>query len=137
MLRIVIQGKYYKESKRYSTWNARNKKECVYFYDYDEYAWYIIQNMEFSELQRFRLNLYNKYHKLIKFTPFWEVDLNWEKFEGLRLESPIIDVDNTDFAELLPSQSLRKRYFVWDSVRERYFLKSNFINFVNVKCPLM
>ena len=132
MLRVVIQGSYYKEDRRYSSWNARQKKECVYFYDYDDYVGYIIQHMDYSDLQKLRLNIYNKYHKLIKFTPFWEVNVEWEKFEGLKLESPIIDIDNTDFAELIPNSSVRKNYFTWDNIREKYFLKSKFINYINL-----
>jgi hypothetical protein len=46
----------------------------VYFYDYDKYVGYIINSMDYSELQRFRLALYQKYQKLIKFTPLREVD---------------------------------------------------------------
>lgn len=132
MLRVVIQGTYYKENHWYSSWNARQKKECVFFYDYDEYVGYIIQHMDYSDLQKLRLNIYNKYHKLIKFTPFWEVNMEWQKFEWLKLESPIIDIDNTDFANLIPNHSVRKNYFTWDSIREKYFLKSKFINYVNL-----
>ena len=130
MLRVVIQWTYYKENHRYSSWNARQKKECVYFYEYDEYIGYIIQNMDYSDIQKLRLNIYNKYQKLIKFTPFWEVDLDWNKFEWYKLESPIIEIDNTDFALLIPNSSIRKRYFLWDSIREKYYLKSKFINYV-------
>ena len=129
MLRIVIQWNYYKENVRFSSWNAKQKKECVYFYEYDEYIGYIIQNMDFSELQRLRLHLYQKYQKLIKFTKFVESSTTWEKFEWYKLQSPIIDIDNTDFALLL-DYNTRKKYFVFDSVREKYFLKSEFINYV-------
>lgn len=129
MLRIVIQWNYYKENVWFSSWNARQKKDCVYFYEYDEYIWYIIQNMSLSELNRLRLHLYQKYQKLIKFTKFVESSTSWDKFEGYKLQSPIIDIDNTDFALLLDS-STRKRYFTFDSVREKYFLRSEFINYV-------
>lgn len=137
MLQVVIKWNYYKENHWYSSWNARQKKECVYFVDYDDYVKYILNSMSFSDLQKLRLNIYNKYHKLIKFTPFWEVDKDWNKFEWYRLESPIIDIDNTDFAELLPNVWVRKRFFVWDSIREKYFLKSKFINYIQFECPLM
>ena len=43
MLRVVIQGTYYKDSPRYSYWSGRQKKECVYFYEYDDYMGYITQ----------------------------------------------------------------------------------------------
>ena len=123
MLYIVIQWTYYKENVRFSSWNARQKKECVYFYDYDEYIGYIIQNMDYSELQRFRLRVYQKYQKQIKFTKFWESDVDWNIFEWYKLQSPIIWIDSSDFALLLDNDT-RKRYFVYDTVRERYYYNS-------------
>lgn len=131
MLRIVIQWNYYKENKWiFDLTKGRWKKEMVYFYDYDNLTGYIIQNMEYSDLQKLRLNIYNKYHKLIKFTPFTEMDNNGNKFEWYRLQSPIIEIDNTDFAELIPNALYRKRYFLWDNIREKYYLKWEFINYV-------
>lgn len=131
MLRIVIQWNYYKENKGiFDLTKGRWKKEMVYFYDYDNLTGYIIQNMEYSDLQKLRLNIYNKYHKLIKFTPFTEMDNNGNKFEWYRLQSPIIEIDNTDFAELIPNAMYRKRYFLWDNIREKYYLKWEFINYV-------
>ena len=131
MIDIVISWTYYKENVYFSSRNARQKKECVFFYDYDEYFGYIIQHMDYSDLQRLRFDIYKKYQKLIKFTKFIEDDNNWWKFEGYHLQSPIISIDNTDFAELLPV-SYRKKYFTYDPVRERYYLKSDFINYVNL-----
>ena len=133
MLRIVIQWNYYKDNKSIFDLNkARWKKEMVYFYDYDDYTWYIIQKMDYSDLQKLRLNIYNKYKKLVKFTPFSEMNINGDKYEWYKLQSPIIDIDNTDFADLIPNKDYRKRYYIWDSIREKYFLKSDFINYVNL-----
>ena len=130
MLKVIIHWTYYKENHWYSSWNARQKKDCVYFYDYDEYIDYILKQMDYSEIQRLRLNIYNMYQKLIKFTKFWEVDLDWNRFEWLKLESPLIELDYTDFVELLPSSSIRKRFFEFDNIREKYYLRSDFINYI-------
>lgn len=132
MLEIVISWNYYKENVRFSSWNARQKRECVYFYDYDEFIGYIIKNMEYSELQKLRFNIYQKYLKLIKFTPFKESDKDWNTFEWYKLSSPNIKLDSDDFAKLIPYKDTRKRYFMWDSVRERYYYKSDFINYVQL-----
>lgn len=131
MLDIVISWTYYKENVYFSNWNTRQKKECVYFYDYDDFVWYIIQHMDYSELQRFRLKIYQKYQKQIKFTKFIETNKDWWKFEWYHLQSPIIRVDNQDFALLL-DYNTRKRYFDYDNVRERYYYKSKFINYVSL-----
>lgn len=70
MLYVVIHGTYYKDNVWFSSWNARQKKECVFFYDYDDYVKYIINDMDYSTLQKLRLNIYKNYQKQIKFTPF-------------------------------------------------------------------
>ena len=129
MLDIVISWTYYKENVYFSAWNSRQKKECVFFYDYDDFVGYIIQHMDFSELQRFRLKIYQKYQKEIKFTKFIEKNNQWDKFEWYHLQSPIIRVNENDFACLL-DYNTRKRYFDYDNVRERYYYKSKFINYV-------
>ena len=129
MLDIVISWTYYKENVYFSSWNARQKKECVFFYDYDDFVWYIIQHMDYSELQKFRLKLYQKYQKLIKFTKFIEKNNEWDKLEWYHLQSPIIRVSEDEFSELLDYWT-RKKYFDYDEVRERYYYKSNFINYV-------
>lgn len=129
MLQIVIKWRYYKENVYFSSRNARQKKECVYFYDYDDLIDYILHHMDYSDFQRLRLAIYQKFQKKVKFTRFVESDNNGDTFEGRNLESPIIDVDYDTFAQLLP-YNLRKKYFVFDKVRESYYLRSDFINYV-------
>ena len=129
MLQIVIKWRYYKENVYFSSRNARQKKECVYFYDYDDLIDYILHHMDYSDFQRLRLSIYQKFQKKVKFTRFVESDNNGDTFEGRNLESPIIDVDYDTFAQLLP-YNLRKKYFTFDKVRESYYLKSDFINYV-------
>ena len=72
------------------------------------------------------------FYKLLKYIPFKESDKDWNIFEWYDITSPVIDIDSSDFAKLIPSASYRKLYYVWDSFREKYFLKSNFINYINL-----
>ena len=139
MLQIVINWTYYKRWKDsiFTDTMWKFKKTSVYFYDYDDYVEYILSQMELWEIEKLKINMYNKYHKQLKFNPFSEYNVDWWLFEWLKVSSPIIDVDISDFAELLPKHDLRKRFFVWDSVREKYFLKSNFINFIKNPCLSM
>lgn len=134
MLQIVIHWTYYKENVWFSAWNCRQKKECVFFYDYDDLAWYIIWDMDYSDLQKFRFNIYRYYQKEIKFTPFRESDKDWNLFEWYKLQSPIIELDSDTLARLLPSRELKKRFFIYDNVREKYFYKSKFINYIKNPC---
>lgn len=132
MFQIVIDNIYYKWSTWLNKFNARLKKNSVYFYDYDNYVKFIIDNLSYSELWKLRLNIYKFCHDKIKFTNFKESDLNGGYFEWVKLHSDIIDIDVSDFALLLPSRDLRKKYFVRDEIRERYFYKSDFIQYVNM-----
>lgn len=132
MLQIIIKWKYYKEKSIFNLDKARRKKESVFFVDYDKYTGHIIQNMEYSDLQKLRLNIFNQCYKLLKYVPFKETDKDWNIFEWYDITSPVIDIDSSDFAKLIPSASYRKLYYVRDSFREKYFLKSNFINYINL-----
>lgn len=127
----MIKWTYYKDNTWFSSWNARQKKECVFFYDYDKYIGYIIQNLDYSDLQRLRLKLFQLYKKQIKYTKFGETNIKWDLLEWYKLESPIIEVSSEDFFNLL-ERKYKKLYLLWDSFRERYYLKSNFINYVNL-----
>ena len=132
MIQIVIQWRKYNDKSIFCLDKARRKKEMVWFVDRDEYSDYVINNMEYSDLQKLRLNIYNKYYKQVKFTPFSETDNNWNVFTWYDLKSPIIEIDNTDFAKLIPNRDYRKRFYMWDSIREKYFFKSEFINYVKL-----
>lgn len=134
MLQAVVNWTYYKwKNKMFTDSMWRFKKQSVYFYDYDEYVDHILSQMDISEIERLKINIYNRYHKLIKFNPFSEYDIkNWI-FEGLKVSSPIIEIDNTELAELLPNKSLIKKFFDWDPVREKYTFKSDYVNYVNMK----
>lgn len=132
MFQVVIQWNYYKDKSIFHLDKARWKKDVVYFVDYDKYKDYIIHHMEYSDLQKLKLNIFNKYYKLVKYTPFSESDVNWEVFNWYKVSSPIIEIDDDEFAKLIPNSTFRKVYYIRDSVREKYFLKSNFINYVNL-----
>lgn len=130
-VQIVIQGKKYNEKFSFCLYKARWKKEMVRFVDRDKYSDYVCTHMEYSDLQKLRLNIYNKYYKLVKFTPFTEQDNNWNIFTWYSLSSPIIEIDNTDFAKLIPNKDYRRRFYMWDSLREKYFFTSKFIDYIN------
>lgn len=137
MFQIVISGRWFKNDWYFKRFNSRVKKTFVWFYDYDEVVWFIINHLSSSELEKLRLNIYQKYHYQIKFTNFCWYDINWGFYEWIELNSPIIDISYSEFAELLPSQKLKKQYFMYDDIREKYVIDSQFINYVKLKCPLM
>ena len=133
MLQIVFNGRWYENNSWFKKFNWRQKKESVYFYDYDDYVGYIIQHMDYSVLQRFRLNLYNCYKDFITFKKFWEIDKDWNRFRWYDLSSDIIEINNNDFASLIPDSSYRKKFFIYDDLKEKYVLKGDFISFIKTK----
>lgn len=130
VVQIIIRWKYYKDKSVFNLDKARRKKEMVWFVDRDKYTDYIVDHMEYSDLQKLRLNMYNANYKLVKFTPFSESDINWNVFDWYDVESPVIELDNTDFAKLIPSRDYRKKFYYRDPVREKYFMRSDFIDYV-------
>lgn len=133
MIQIIINWRYYKYKSIFSSsYNWRFKKNCVYFYDYDDLIGFILSSMSESEIWRLKLNIYNSYYKQIKFIKFGECDNNWNVFEWYDLSSEIIEIDNDDFAKLLPSMLLRKKFFNYDPLKEKYYLKWDFINCVKL-----
>lgn len=132
MLQVIIKGRKYDEKFSFCLEKWRWKKEMVWFVYRDKYTDYVINNMSYSDLQKLRLNIYNKYYKEVKFKRFSEVDNNWSSFTWYDLESPIIEIDNTDLAKLIPNRDYRKRFYMWDSIREKYYFTSRFINYVNL-----
>lgn len=131
MFKVIIHWVYYKDGWWFASFNARVKKNCVFFYDYDNYVGCILNHLSESALDRLRLNIFKKYHYLIKFTKFWECDNNDNYFQGYKIDSPIFDVSMNDLACML-DVSDRKKYFDWDDVKEKYYLKGGFINYVNL-----
>lgn len=132
MFKVVINWNYFPEWKFASYFNARSKINCVFFLDYDDYFKYIIDNMEYSHLQKFRLNIY-KYalsKKLIKFTKFCDCEVPGDVVIWYTVASEPFELDVDDFAKLLPKTKYKKLYFMYDNLRERYFLKSDFINYI-------
>lgn len=109
----------------------------VFFYDYDDVVKFMIDKLSYSELWRLRINIYNYCHDSIKFTSFWEVDLNWNKYEWYNIDSPVILLSYDEFAKLYPNSSLKNKFYIWDKIKERFVLRSSFIDYVKLECPSM
>lgn len=135
MLKVIINGTYY-EWQDYWVFNfkkGRWKYNSVFFFDYSDEIWFIIHSLSDEQLKKLRLAIYNSVHHLVKFTKFVEKNVRWEVFEWYKITSPIIDITDNEFAQIIPDKLIRKKYFVWDNIKERYSLKSDFINYVRLK----
>lgn len=137
MLQVVFSGRWIEENHWFQKFNARQKKNCVYFYNYDEYWDYIINHMEYKILERFRLNIYYTYKDYITFKKFWESDIDWNVFTWYDLSSDIINITTDEFAKLIPDSDYRKKFFIWDNIKEKYVLRDSFIYYIQTWWLLM
>lgn len=134
MLEVVINWVYYdwQDWWRFNFNKWRWKKSSVYFYDYSDEIWYIINHLNYSELEKLRLSIYNYLHDWVKFERFWEENINWELFTGYKISTWVFSIDDSDFACMLP-KIIRRKYFKWDNIKEKYILDWDFINYIRLE----
>lgn len=106
--------------------NARWKIDSVRFYDYDLFFDKVLQGMNYHEINKFKLNLFEWYkHQLscIKVSQFINGDVtNWYS-----IISQDFNVPSHIIACCIPNRKLRDKYFEYDCLREKYYVKTDFI----------
>lgn len=108
---------------------SRDKLEWVWFYDYSKLIGEMLSEMEYSQIQRLRLNIYQLYKHYILFTRCswiensieWNFVVDWYKVSSWIFKLPL-----SQFASILPNK-IRKKYFNYDRFYEKYMLKTDFI----------
>lgn len=106
--------------------NARWKIDSVWFYDYDIFFDKVLQGMNYHDINKFRLNLFEWYkHHLscVKVSQF----INGEVIDWYSIVSQDFNVSSHVIASCIPSRKIRDKYFEYDCLRERYYVKTDFI----------
>lgn len=106
--------------------NARWKIDSVWFYDYSILFNKILQGMSYKEINKFRLNLFEWYkHNLscVRVSQF----IDWNVVDWFSIVSQDFNVSSHIIACCLPNRKLRDEYFDYDCMRERYYVKPDFI----------
>ena len=106
--------------------NARWKIDSVWFYDYDIFFDKVLQGMNYHEINKFRLNLFEWYkHHLscVKVSQF----INGEVIDWYSIVSQDFNVSSHVIASCIPSRKIRDKYFEYDCLREKYYVKTDFI----------
>lgn len=106
--------------------NARSKIDSVWFADYSLFFDKVLQGMNYNDLNKFRLNLFEWYKSLlscVRVSQFINGDVqNWYS-----IISQDFNIPSDVIARCIPSRKLRDQYFEYDCIREKYYVKTDFI----------
>lgn len=106
--------------------NVRWKIDSVWFYDYDLFFEKVLQGMSYNEINKFKLNLFEWYkHQLscIKVCQY----INGDVIDWYSIVSQDFNVSSHVIACCIPSRKIRDKYFEYDCLREKYYVKTDFI----------
>lgn len=125
----VFNGEFYGNSKNLK---SRDKLEWVWFYDYSKLIGDMLSEMDYSQIQKLRLEIFKLYKHYINYTSFsrienavdWTIIRDWYKVSSWIFKIPV-----SVFATILPRR-IRVKYFNYDKFYEKYLLKTDFIYYL-------
>ena len=120
-LTITIFNPFFEEKL---SW--RWKIDSVWFYDYDLFFDKVLQGMSYSDINKFKLNLFEWYKynlSCIRVSQF----INDTVKDWYSIISQDFNVPSHVIACCIPSRKLRDKYFEYDCLREKYYVKTDFI----------
>lgn len=106
--------------------DSRWKINSVWFADYDLLFEKILADMDLNDINKFKLNLFEIFKARLSYISVSQY-INGEILEGYAIPSADFDVSSNVIAKCIPSRKIRDRYFEWDCLRERYFVKTSFV----------
>ena len=106
--------------------NSRWKIDSVWFYDYDLFFEKVLQGMSYNEINKFKLNLFEWYKTQLSYVNVSQF-VDGDVYNWYSIISQDFSVSSHVIACCIPSRSLRDKYFEYDCLRERYYIKSDFI----------
>lgn len=109
--------------------DSRWKINSVWFYDYDYFFEKLLNDMSLNDINKFKLNLFNSYKQHLSCVKVCQY-INWETFDWYCIPSLDIDIPWDCIACCVPNRKVRDKYFEYDCLRERYYIKPSFINYL-------
>ena len=107
--------------------DTRWKINSVWFDDYDFLMEKILHDMDISDINKFRLNLFNRYRDDLWYCKVCKFE-DWQTIDWYMIPTYTFGVTSNVIALCIPSRKIRNTYFEYDWFRERYYLKSDFIS---------
>ena len=105
---------------------ARWKIDSVWFYDYDLFFEKVLQGMSWNDINKFKLNLFEWYKHQLTCINVSQI-INGSVYDWYSIVSQNFNVPSHVIAMCIPSRKLRDKYFEYDCLREKYYVKSDFI----------
>lgn len=106
--------------------DARMKIESVWFYNYDLFFEKLLHDMDYNEINKFKLNLFNWYKQHLSCLKVSQY-VDWEIKDWYCIPSCDFDVSSDVIAHCIPNRKLRNKYFEYDVLREKYYVNTDFI----------
>lgn len=112
--------------------DTRWKINSVWFADYDLLFEKILSDMDLNDINKFKFNLFESFKSQLSYINVSQY-VDWEILEWYAIPSVDFNVSSNVIASCIPSRKIRDRYFEWDCLRERYFVKSSFVFYLKSK----
>lgn len=112
-------------------WRLNNqwRINSVWFYDYDSFFEKFLSDLDWGQILKFKLNLFNWYKSQLSYVRVSEF-INGDVLDWYSIVTHQFDVPSNVIACCCPSRKIRDKYFDFDCLREKYYVKSDFIYYL-------
>ena len=113
------------------TWklNVRWKIDSVWFEDYDYFFEKILSDLTISEINKMKFNLFESCKYSIEWIKCCQI-VDWDCVDWFIISESSFDIPSDLIARCIPSRWIRDKYFDYDCMREKYYVKSDFIYYL-------
>ena len=125
-LTITIFNPFFQVDWKVWKLNARGKINSVWFYDYDLFFEKLLNDMNLDQINKFKLNLFEWYKQNLSCVKVCQF-VDWNILDGWCIPSCNFEVTSDIIAHCVPSRKICDKYFEYDCLREKYYVKSSFI----------
>jgi len=122
---ITIFNPFFETEKSWKM-STREKINSVWFYDYDLFFDKVLQGMDYNDINKFKLNLFEWYKYNLSCVRVSQFN-NGIVTDWYSIVSSEFKVPSNVIACCIPSRKLREKYFEYDCLREKYYVKTDFI----------
>ena len=106
--------------------DSRWKINSVWFDDYDLFMEKVLHDMDLKDINKFKLNLFNRYRENLSYCYVTRFINDWIE-DWYMIPTCTFNVSSNVIALCVPNRRVRDKYFEYDILRERYYVKSDFI----------
>lgn len=128
-LTVTIYNSFFQVKSSNWKMTSRDKINSVWFYDYDYFFEKLINEMDLNDINKFKLNIFNCFKQYLSCLKTTQI-VNGSILEGYSIPSVEFNIPWDCIACCVPSRKIRDKYFEYDCLREKYYIKPSFINYL-------